>query len=157
MKVVDHKLFFGAALAVAAMSSHAQTFNLDPGPCGLANTPVECAINAGAPQPPLNEYSWGTFYLNSGYIVWENAPLGPLGTSTVSDSFCAATGTFTSRSSSITACTTMTVVFGGNYLATYGGGSYSGIATINFRYAIVPNRYYVRWGRNVTGGVVKIY
>lgn len=156
MKVLD-QMTLGAALAVAAMSSHAQTFNLDPGPCGLANTPVECTVDVGAPQPPLNEYSWGTFYLNSGYIVWENAPLGKLGTSTVSDWFCAASLTFTSGSHSVTECTTMTVVFSGAYLAAYGGGSYSGIATINYSYALQPSRYYVRWNRNVTGGALKIY
>lgn len=156
MKVLAH-VILGTAMAVAAMSIHAQTFNLDPGICGLANTPLECTIDVGAPQPPLNEYSWGTFNLNSGSIVWENAPMGQLGTSTVSDWFCAATGTFTSGSRSVTACTTMTVVFSGNYLPTYGGGSYSGIVTLNFTYAIMPSRYYVRWGRDITAGVVKIY
>ena len=156
MKVLQY-IFLGAAIAVAAMSSHAQTFNLDPGSCGLANTPVECTIDVGPPQPPLSEYAWGTFNLNTRYIVWENAPLGQLGTSTVSDWFCSGTEMFTSGSVSITACTTMTVLFYGNYLALYGGGSYSGIATINFSYAIVPSRYYVRWGRNVKGGAIKIY
>lgn len=156
MKVLDQTIL-GAALAVAAMSSHAQTYNLDPGLCGLANTPVECTIDVGAPQPPLYEYSWATFNLSSGSIVWENAPMGELGTSTVSDWFCAATGTFTSGSHSVTACTTMTVVFSGNHLPLYGGGSYSGIATFNFRYALIPSRYYVRWGRDLTQGTVKIY
>lgn len=156
MKVIN-QIILGTAFAVAAMSSHAQTYNLNPGICGVANTPVECTIAVGAPQPPLYEYSWGTFYLNSGSIVWENAPMGELGTSTVSDWFCAATGTFTSGSQSVTACTTMTVVFSGNYLSLYGGGPYSGIATFNFSYSLMPSRYYVRWGRNLTKGVVKIY
>ena len=156
MKVLD-RAFLGAAIAVATMSSHAQTYSLDRGPCGLANTPVECTIDVGPPQPPMGEYSWGTFNLNSGSIAWENAPLGQLGTSAVSDWFCAHSATFTSGSQNITACVTMTVVFSGNYLPAYGGGSYSGIATINFTYAVLPSRYYVRWGRNVTGGAVKIY
>jgi hypothetical protein len=82
MKVFTY-IFYGAACAVAAISSHAQTYNLDPGPCGLANTVVECTIDVGPPQPPLNEYAWGTFYLNSGYIVWENTLLGQLGTPTL--------------------------------------------------------------------------
>lgn len=147
----------GAAIAVAAMSSHAQTYSIDPGSCGLANTPVECTIDVGAPQPPLDEYSWGTFYQSSGYIVWENMPLGKLGTSSVSDWFCAATGTFTSGSHSVTACTTMTLLFSGNELPLYGGAPYSGIATFNLTYTLVPSRYYVRWARNVVNGTVKIY
>lgn len=156
MKVLNH-IVFGAAMAVAAMSSHAQTYDIDPGSCGLANTPVECTMDVGAPQPPLDEYSWGTFYQNSGYIEWENTPLGQLGVSSVSDWFCAASGTFTTGSHTVSACTTMTVVFSGNYLPLYRGGSYSGIATFNLTYRLVLYRYSYQWVRNVTGGVVKIY
>lgn len=160
MKVL-HQMVLGTAIAVATMSSHAQkTYSVDPGGCGLANTLLDCSIDVGAPQPPLNEYAWGTFNLNTGgtgNIAWENGPLGQLGTSIVSDSFCAATGSFTSGSHRITACTLMTVLFYGNYLPLYGGGSYSGIATFSFNYVLLPSRYYVRWERYVTEGAVKIY
>ena len=157
MKVL-HRMFLGSAIAAAAMSSHAQkTYSLDPGSCGAPNTPLSCLIDVGPPQPPLGEYSWGTFA--AGTIAWENNPMGQLGTSTVSDSFCTGTQTYTgTNGQTITACSGMTIVFYGDYLPLYGGASYSGIATINFYYATRYVRYHGwKWVRYVTGGAVRIY
>ena len=153
-------LLFLAVGAVAQGSLSGQTFNLDPAGCGAANaTLTGCVIDVGGPQPPLNEYSWGTFNLNgdgTGDIQWENMPMGQLGTSNATWA-CTATGTFTAGTNTITACTAITVQISGDYLAFYGGGSYSGTVTMVFAYKYqMVNRWTTRWNRYITGGKVTI-
>lgn len=163
MKVL-RQLFLGTAIAAAAMSSHAQkTYSLNPTSCGTAPTAaLYCLIDVGGPQPPLDEYSWGTFNLplsgDTGTIAWENLPMGELGTSEVDSSRCTGTKTYiASNGRTLSACSGLSIQISGNCLPKYGGAPYTGTVTINLSYSLVYVRYRgYQWHMFATGGQVVI-
>jgi len=150
-------LLMGGAIGVATMCSQAsaqlsgQTFNLDPESCAVG-IPLQCTIDVGPPQPPLYEFSWGTFYPQ--YIVWENRPFGQLGTSEIDSETCTAYSTTTIGNQTTTQCAVLLVAFHGNYLNSETG--YTGSLAMNLTYHLLPSRYRVIWSEYIVSGTMTI-